>query len=358
MIYLAILTYGFLIVRGRMHCINSIFLGFSAIASLHACPDTKSELASKTLKFIDRSTEGSTLRNFLRRVYNVHLKDEEGKKSSEESEHPPLPRRAEEEDEDSHDSEHHFDYKSTENWADDYPACGGVSQSPIDLKPSEMTRLEVPSLLTWTGYSKPPKEMTITNNGHTVQVSGKWEQGLTPIISGGPLEGSYTFAQFHFHWGDCNVIGSEHLVNNKSFPLEIHMVHYKTEYGTPEDAVKHGDGLTVVGFLFELSLIPNYALNAMQDGIKKVKTGGEGNLKPFPLDFFHLSLQADYAAYLGSLTTPPCSEVVTWIISSIPLSVTRKQMEIFREVELAHNIEHNYRPTQPLNGRTVYYVPF
>jgi Eukaryotic-type carbonic anhydrase. len=126
-------------------------------------------------------------------------------------------------------------------WPLEYPQCSGARQSPINLQSDDMYRLVVPEQLRWHGYWDRPRNLTLTNNGHTswfilfytvenkfwsrddqlyrtsmyvlsVQLSGRWE--LVPYISGGPLEGEYVFSQLHFHWGTSDNIGSEHTVGN------------------------------------------------------------------------------------------------------------------------------------------------
>ncbi|PNF35599.1 hypothetical protein B7P43_G02400 [Cryptotermes secundus] len=97
-------------------------------------------------------------------------------------------------------------------WPLEYPQCSGARQSPINLEADDMYRLVVSKQLRWHGYRTRPHSLTLTNNRHTIQVSGKWK--MTPSISGGPLEGEYTFSQLHFHWGSSDTIGSEHTVRN------------------------------------------------------------------------------------------------------------------------------------------------
>ncbi|GFG37542.1 hypothetical protein Cfor_09590 [Coptotermes formosanus] len=221
----------------------------------------------------------------------------------------------------------------------------------------------------------------------SVQVSGSWE--LVPSISGGPLEGEYVFSQLHFHWGTSDNIGSEHTVSNFSFPMEMHLVHYKKNYGSQEVALNYGDGLAVVSFLYELSERPNPALNAIIPFLDSV-VGAELEVtvaRPFPLEMLDISFSSEYVTYLGSLTTPPCSEVVTWIVSSRPLALSQEQetfdfqpntyliftpsfcrnsasmiwfwfqLAKFRHLSSADvDMENNFRPVQPTNGRPVYYV--
>ena len=63
---------------------------------------------------------------------------------------------------------------------------------------------------------------------------------------------TFEFYQLHFHWGSANNKGSEHNINGKAFPLEMHMVHFNQAYGTFSDAADQKDGLAVIGFLFKL----------------------------------------------------------------------------------------------------------
>lgn len=81
------------------------------------------------------------------------------------------------------------------------------------------------------------------------------DSGTIPTISGGPLgDGVYEFAQLHFHWGDSDSCGGENEINNKQYPLEMHMVFYKKEYSDVNSALTHSDGLCVLGLLFEVKI--------------------------------------------------------------------------------------------------------
>lgn len=73
-----------------------------------------------------------------------------------------------------------------------------------------------------------------------------------PEVSGGPLSGEYVFSQFHFHWGENDLVGSENTINNNSFPMELHLVFYKKEYNSIAEAMLHFDGLTVMAFLYKV----------------------------------------------------------------------------------------------------------
>uniref|UniRef100_A0A336L6Y0 CSON001164 protein n=1 Tax=Culicoides sonorensis TaxID=179676 RepID=A0A336L6Y0_CULSO len=167
--------------------------------------------------------------------------------------------------------------------------------------------------------------MSITNNGHTVQLTVNVEN--MPIVSGGPLTGPYQFAQLHFHWGDNDTYGSEDLIEGHSFPMELHAVFYKMEYGSVKSAMSHEDGLTVLAFFFEISDDDNenyMEFTELLDQIVEPRTSAVFTKQPsfgelFATDFTH------YYTYNGSLTTPPCSEIVTWIDFAHPIYLSHNQ---------------------------------
>ena len=70
-------------------------------------------------------------------------------------------------------------------------------------------------------------------------------------VSGGALGNDYMLAQFHLHWGSAEEGGSEHVLNGKRFYSELHIVHFKAEYGGLKEALAHNDGLAVLGFFID-----------------------------------------------------------------------------------------------------------
>ncbi|KAK0093777.1 hypothetical protein PV326_012688 [Microctonus aethiopoides] len=252
--------------------------------------------------------------------------------------------------------EKRFDYNDTCKWAKHYPLCGEESQSPIDIKLQHFNKTGELPPLEWCGYEKAPVTMTLVNSGHSITLSGKWDENDIPYISKGPLSDVYIFEQLHFHWGENDSVGSEHTINGNSFPLEMHMVHYKKEYETFSKAMKYPDGLAVVGLFFDIASMGSDALTLVLGGIAGVSSSKDTfELDPFELSAFNAAdATQQFASYSGSLTTPPCSQSVIWIVSLNTLNVSPKQMEKIRTIKLSHGDTHNYRPTQPLNGRDIY----
>ncbi|XP_055351757.1 carbonic anhydrase-like [Paramacrobiotus metropolitanus] len=272
-----------------------------------------------------------------------------------------------------------------ENWAKAYPDCGGQRQSPIDINTTKIhfdPRLQSVHFEAYNAY--PAGALwTVTNNGHAVQFSAvNWmSHRETPGISHGGLPGYYSFLQFHFHWGAVKGRGSEHSINGEYFPLELHLVHqkvtpsmaYRYPFGpTPQPTTAapsntvDGTGLAVVSVLFRsipgrMAAPHNPAFQEVIDAVSRVPSPGDTvnvtlpdllleALLPRPRSFFR---------YLGSLTTPPCTESAIWSVLEHTLSVSEAQMNVFRSLwENSTRSEHlkdNHRPPQPLNGRSVTY---
>ncbi|GAU88508.1 hypothetical protein RvY_01195 [Ramazzottius varieornatus] len=259
-------------------------------------------------------------------------------------------------------------------WASKYPKCDGRRQSPImfdmkyAFKDTDLRRL------TLVDYDDAPvkDQWSVTNNGHVVQFSGYFR--TPPQLQGGNLPGKYIFEQMHFHWGSNATLGSEHLVDQKSFPLEVHLVH-RRKNETMEEAVENAVGLAVIGVMFEVAKTREAPSRHMEDIVNAVrKVTQPGTTLNVTLPYFSLNelvpnANQSYFRYLGSLTTPPCHEAVLWTVMMEPLKVTESQMNVFRSVlrtstgesgsrATARFLTDNFRPVQPLYDRNItYYTP-
>jgi carbonic anhydrase len=206
------------------------------------------------------------------------------------------------------------------HWAELDPAnaaCGvGGAQSPIDLS-NAMRVAALPGLDPAYGATK----VKITNNGHTFQVNV--DKGSSLTIAGK----RYDLQQFHFH------TPSEHTIDGKSFPMELHFVHQAAD-----------KSLAVVGVMLTEGN-PNVTLSKFWERLPKnpgdVDTGVSIDLK----DLLPRALD-DYFTYSGSLTTPPCAETVRWIVLKQPIQLAKSQIAMFRSV-----FAMNARPTMPLGPR-------
>jgi carbonic anhydrase len=195
--------------------------------------------------------------------------------------------------------------------------AAGSQQSPIDIRAS--VKAQLPPLKTaWAKNAD-----AIVNNGHTIQLN--FEQGSTLTVG----KDSYALLQFHFHHP------SEHLIGGKSFPMEVHFVHRN-----------FAGNLAVVGAL----MIAGRS-NAAFGKIVTTMPASEGapvkavsGIDPNKL----LPALLGYYRYAGSLTTPPCSEVVEWILLREPIQVAKVDIDTFAKL-----YPMNARPAQKDNRRFV-----
>lgn len=205
-----------------------------------------------------------------------------------------------------------------ENWgrlAPEYAACGiGREQSPVDLSRS------IPAVLGNPVVQWRETPLVVLNNGHTLQVDVV--PGSSLILDGEV----YQLVQFHFHHP------SEHTVDGVAYPLEAHFVHTGAA------------GLAVLGVLFvEGPADPTLgALWALMPPNPGTVRDPEATIAPARL----LPADATTWRYAGSLTTPPCSEVVSWVIYRQPVTASPQQLQAFASL-----FPNNARPVQPLNRR-------
>ncbi|KAI5724001.1 hypothetical protein M8J76_014011 [Diaphorina citri] len=244
-----------------------------------------------------------------------------------------------------------------ERWSEDFHQCTGKYQSPIDIEETLVARVSLPELK-FFGFDQEPTSTVITNNGHTVMLNPTFKE--EPYIIGGPLGFKYVFSQLHFHWGVNDSVGSEDLINNRSYPMELHMVFYNKDYDSSDRAQGYKDGLVVLASFFEVSHKANPTFQGIVASLPNVTWPNDnftavhvpGNLNDILPKKKNL-----YFTYKGSLTTPPCSEVVTWIDFKNPILLSHEQLAEFRHLHKKANkyLTHNSRPVQPLSGRPIWY---
>jgi len=207
-----------------------------------------------------------------------------------------------------------------------YAACVEHGQSPIDLDSA------IEGSGSWTAnYRESGLKIAhhehvtdILDNGHTIQVTV--DEGST-LTTG---RGTYALKQFHFH------TPSEHTVDGKSFPMEAHFVHQSAD-----------GNFAVLSMLFSEGPV-NDNLATLISHFPETK--GETTLAPEArLNLaLHVPSKSPAHNYVGSFTTPPCTENVEWIVLRDPVSASAEQLASF-----AARLNHNNRPLQPLNGRAI-----
>lgn len=207
------------------------------------------------------------------------------------------------------------------NWGklrSDYGLCAtGRRQSPIDIR--EGIRVDLEPIR----FDYRPTQFRIVDNGHTVEV----DVGEGSTIS--VMNRTYQLLQFHFHRP------SEERINGKAFDMVIHLVH-RDDMGR----------IAVVAVLLEKgaenpliqTLWNNMPLEENQDVTPAVAVDLNALLPE----------NRAYYTYMGSLTTPPCTEDVLWMVFKQPMPVSAEQVAIFSRL-----YRNNARPIQPSNNRLI-----
>ena len=199
-------------------------------------------------------------------------------------------------------------------------------QSPINIVESKAKKAKAnPNFAIEDSYAS--KARDIVNNGHTLQV------GFDNAGALGFNNKSYELVQLHFH------TPSENQINDKAYPAEVHLVHKDTD-----------GNLLVVGVF-----IQDGEQNGALEALLKATPKKLNDTKPLKLKGISLSTllpsKSAYYTFQGSLTTPPCSGNVTWVVMKDTIQASAKQLE-----QLGAILKQNARPIQPINGRVVTFV--
>lgn len=221
----------------------------------------------------------------------------------------------------------HWSYEgaeSPEHWSqlsDEYKTCqNGMNQAPVNIEKTLNSHLKPLD----THYTDGPT--VILNNGHTIQASlDSTSQDFITLD-----EQNYKLGQFHFH------SPSENTVHGKHYAMELHLVHKNDAGELAVVAVMFDTGAENKELAKLWKLMPKNA-----ESSSPIKNAMDIN-KLLPTD-------KTYWRFSGSLTTPPCSEGVTWLVMKHPLTLSDAQLKRFTQT-MHHD---NNRPVQPLHGRVV-----
>ncbi|GAB6027436.1 Carbonic AnHydrase [Chamberlinius hualienensis] len=214
-------------------------------------------------------------------------------------------------------------------------------------------------------YNTTAHRIVLANNGRTAVVH-MFGSHKSPYLRLQSRKMKFGLDSFHFHWGSQDKNGSEHSIDNKRFPMEMHLVHVNQKYETLEVAREHPDGIAVIAIFFQISERPNKKYEKLIKFLSKVQIEGEhvDVRNRFPLDTLLPSEMDAIYAYRGSLTTPPCSEAVTWFVIDAPVAISSDQLIAFRKLRtsvkpLSNNtaeiqLVDNFRPQQELHQRLIF----
>lgn len=225
---------------------------------------------------------------------------------------------------DPHGHEVHWAYSGAtgpENWGQlkpEFRQCMlGKRQSPIDIRDG------IPVELDPIAFDYRPTAFRVIDNGHTVQVNVDAGNGIT--VSGR----RYELVQFHFHRP------SEERINGRQFDMSAHLVHKDPE-----------GRLAVVAVLLNAGPA-NPVVQQVWNNLPLEKSLEQAAMQPIDLNRL-LPEARHYYTYMGSLTTPPCSEGVLWLVMKQPAGVSREQVQVFSRL-----YPMNARPVQAASGRLI-----
>ncbi|HSY04203.1 MAG TPA: carbonic anhydrase family protein [Acidobacteriaceae bacterium] len=206
----------------------------------------------------------------------------------------------------------------------DYAACNtGREQSPIDIR--DAVPADLPDLR--FAYLPGPLQYLI-NNGYTIRVNYHDAPGAGNFLIIGDTR--YHLTQFHFHRP------SEEFVHGKPWAMEVHLMH------------ESADGKVVGVTVFLKAGRPNPTVQQIWDHMPPAR-GHEQSIPGVTIDPTSLLPRDNaYFRYMGSLSAPPCTEDVTWIVLRTPVEVSPAQIAAFSAL-----YPHDVRPLQPLNGRAI-----
>lgn len=266
-------------------------------------------------------------------------------------------------------------------WSKEKSDCSGdvQLQSPIDIpKVSTEKRKYDRSMknMLFINYDKEIKG-EVKNNGNNVIFNISDTQKR--YLQNGRLEigAKYVPQAFHFHFGSKDDSASGHTFEGKKYPMELHLVHYKDEYGSMKKAVDYHDGIVIIVFFFETGANNN---NKVYEEVTKFVS--EVKFKDDKAEFDGFSLQditnenikitkdkgkhLHFFQYSGTLDEPPCYHV-EWMIFKDTVKLTSFQLGLFRQLRRVKNrnidmdkyddydkMAPNFRPIQKIGDRKVY----
>lgn len=204
-------------------------------------------------------------------------------------------------------------------------ACGRTTEAGARQSPVDISRVRIDPSLRPLSLNLLETEIALINNGHVIEQ--EYHNGSNLILDGAVFD----LLQFHFH------TLSEHAIDGRRGVLELHAVFRDESSGR----------LAVIGQIFRLGK-PNPFLGRLIRAGLPEKAGDEVEVHDEINLADALTSTRSYYRYPGSLTTPPCAEVVTWLVLAEQSTVSEAQFRAFNGI-----MGNNFRPLQDRNGRVI-----
>uniref|UniRef100_A0A3B4GE25 Alpha-carbonic anhydrase domain-containing protein n=1 Tax=Pundamilia nyererei TaxID=303518 RepID=A0A3B4GE25_9CICH len=211
-----------------------------------------------------------------------------------------------------------------------YPSCNSPRQSPVDIDETfTQVRLQYQNLQLEGWNSLTAESTTIHNNGKTVAIDVDGEF----FVSGGGLRSRFRVGRITFHWGRCNATsdGSEHSLNGMKYPLEMQIYCYNSEEFQSLDEAIEKEGRVAALAVFAICCFLQ---------------GKSGSVEAFTLRSLLPNNTDKYYIYNGSLTSPPCTEMVEWIVFKHVVPISETQVSTLNHT---HAYPQNW-PQGPVSG--------
>ncbi|KPJ03400.1 Carbonic anhydrase 6 [Papilio xuthus] len=239
------------------------------------------------------------------------------------------------------------------DWGKTFPDCGGRSQSPVDLPLQGFVKAKGGRRLLFTNYDLYPEKITVQNDGKRVVLFGEWDRNRMPLVYGGAAHSRrYIFHSLSFVWP------SEHTIGGLQFPMESQALHISAEYGSMKEALDAApsDPQAFLGIV-NIYKFEDHTQKGLREVLRVLRRQSTFNVSAtvHPLSYFVPRFK-DYASYQGSLTAPPCTESVLWLVRARSLPVQREAITAAQKLRSPYGDTQSFavRITQPLNDRKIF----
>jgi len=245
------------------------------------------------------------------------------------------------------------------DWKKEYPECKGYSQSPI-LLPTVFADMSFLDRLEYDGFWDNQFSWNLENeDGRAFMIKVPDNVKIRPSVT--TIAGKFFLNATVFRYGKYSCYGSEHGMNGRMYPAEVQSFYMSSEYDNFWEAAKVPGKIAIVSHILEVSEEDNHGFDGLLDNLHHIN----GTNKPYSLDWYAKVLfqeegkkcnNCDYYFYEGSLSFPPCNEVVLWFVMMKTIPISERQLNVLRSV-LSSTTQKpmvgNDRVPQPANFRDI-----